>query len=107
MAAFEALSTSIQQGRSKIDTSCQVSTQADTAINDFKNRINRIKELSDQVSDIAQHQEHSTAAIRSQVDHVTHNARRAEAAAKTSSDNSHRLSAMARELDAMVMRFQS
>ncbi|HET8903332.1 MAG TPA: methyl-accepting chemotaxis protein [Saccharospirillum sp.] len=107
VAAFEALSTSIRQGRTKIDASCRVSTQADTAINEFKNRINRIQELSDQVSDIAQHQEHSTAAIRSQVDQVTHNARRAEAAAKTSSDNSHQLSAMARELDAMVMRFQS
>ncbi|WP_394171648.1 methyl-accepting chemotaxis protein [Saccharospirillum alexandrii] len=107
VAAFEALSSSIRQGRTKIDTSCRVSTQADTAINEFKNRINRIQELSDQVSDIAQHQEHSTAAIRSQVDQVNHNARRAEAAAKTSSDNSHQLSTMARELDAMVMRFQS
>lgn len=107
VAAFEALSNSIQQGRAKIDTSCRVSTQADTAINEFKNRINRIQELSDEVSSIAQHQEHSTAAIRSQVDQVTHNARLAEAAAKTSRDNSHQLSTMAIELDAMVMRFQS
>ncbi|WP_127559752.1 HAMP domain-containing methyl-accepting chemotaxis protein [Saccharospirillum alexandrii] len=107
IAAFEALSSSIRQGRTKIDTSCRVSTQADTAINEFKNRINRIQELSDQVSDIARHQEHSTVAIRTQVDQVSHNARRAETAAKTSSDTSHQLSAMARELDTMVMRFQS
>ncbi len=107
VAAFETLSNSIRQGHTKIDNSCRVSTQADAAINEFKNRINRIQELSDQVSDIAQHQEHSTAAIRTQVDQVTRNARRAEAAATTSSDNSHQLSAMASELDSMVMRFQS
>ncbi|WP_028671611.1 HAMP domain-containing methyl-accepting chemotaxis protein [Saccharospirillum impatiens] len=107
VTAFSDLSSSLQHSSVKITESCQVSTKADAAIHDFKARINTIRELSDQVSEIADQQDQSISAIRLQVNQVTDNARLAETSAQTSTDNSTRLSAMAGELDSMVMKFRN
>ncbi|MEP4545515.1 MAG: methyl-accepting chemotaxis protein [Saccharospirillum sp.] len=107
VTAFSNLSASLQQSGQRITESCQVSTKANAAIHDFQARINNIRELSDQISVIAEQQDQSISAIRLQVNQVTGNARLAETSAQTSTDNSTRLSVMAAELDAMVMKFRN